>query len=108
VNVDIRTEQRRRSHRLFTCGDLEVDADTRTVRVAGRSVPATYVQFEILLRLIEDPGRVLSRQVLAVLPGTTDRAVDIQISRLRRRLAPARSFAIETVPRVGYRCRDLA
>lgn len=102
-----RVEPARHGHRLYSCGDLVLDVDTRTVSLGEHILMPTYVQFEMLLRLLEDPGRVLSREELAVLPHTAPRAVDIQISRLRKQLSSARRFVIDTVPRVGYRCRDL-
>ncbi|HYM14139.1 MAG TPA: winged helix-turn-helix domain-containing protein [Dehalococcoidia bacterium] len=105
MTVDVR-RGRLRTHRVYRCGDVEADVDARTVRVDGRRVPATFVQFEMLLRLMEDPGRVLTRDALLILPGATARAVDIQIARLRKALAHAERFAIETVPHVGYRCHD--
>jgi DNA-binding response OmpR family regulator len=80
--------------------------ETRMVHVAGRRAVLTFAEFETLLRLMEDPGRVLTREALRVLPGATLRAVDVQILRTRRKLAGAKSFAIEAVPHVGYRCFD--
>ena len=41
------------------------------------------------------------------LPGSaesTPRAVDLRVMRLRKKLAAAKDFSIETVPHVGYRC----
>ncbi len=107
MTSDLRVKSKSRTHRVYSCGDLELDVDTRTIRLGSQTVGSTYVQFEMLLRLLADPGCVLSREELAVLPGTAPRAVDIQISRLRKRLSRARGFVIETVPRVGYRCREL-
>ena len=98
--------RRPRRHRVYLCGDVEVDVDERIVRVRGQRVAPTYGEFELLLRLIQDPGRVVTRSELQLNPATPNpRAVDVQIRRLRVRLARARHFVVETVPRVGYRCR---
>ena len=100
--------RRPRKHTIYACGDVEVDLDERMVRVRGQRVAPTYGEFELLLRLIQDPGRVVTRSELQLSPATPNpRAVDVQIRRLRVRLARARRFVVETVPRVGYRCRAL-
>ncbi len=96
----------RQTHTVYTCGDVELDIDTRMVHVAGRRAMLTFAEFELLQRLMEDPGRVLTRDALRVFPGATLRSVDICIWRLRQKLAGAKHFAIETVPHVGYRCCD--
>lgn len=83
-----------------------MDVDARTVRVAGLRTMTTLVQFEMLLRLMEDPGRALSREDLRVNGDASCRAVDIQVARLRKVLGQAERFVIETVPHVGYRCSD--
>lgn len=89
---------------------MEIDVDARLVRISAREIPVTYVEFEILHRMLRDPTRVFTRAQLLVSgtggPTSALRSVDIHISRLRKKTASARSFVIETVPHVGYRCRD--
>ena len=98
---------RPRRHTTYVCGDVEVDIDARIVRVRGQRIVSTYGEFELLRRLIEDPGRVVARSELQLNPASANpRAVDVQVRRLRARLAQARRFVIETVPRVGYRCSE--
>lgn len=98
----------RPTHTVYALGDLQVDVDARVTRVAGARVLLTFGEFDLLLKLIADPGRAFSREELRVdLPGaeqSTPRAVDLRIVRLRKKLAAARDFAVETVPHVGYRC----
>ncbi len=48
-------------HLVFTCGDVEADVDERMIRVRGKHVVPTYGEFELPLRLSEDPGRVVPR-----------------------------------------------
>lgn len=95
-----------RVHTVYACGDVEVDIDTRIAHVAGRRAMLTFAEFETLARLMEDPGRVLSREALRVFPSARLRAVDVHITRIRRKLASAKHLAIEAVPHIGYRCCD--
>jgi DNA-binding response OmpR family regulator len=95
-------------HTIHTCGDVQVDVDARIVLIGGRRVMLTYGEFELLLKLVADPGRAFSRDELrGDNPGAAAsalRAVDLRIMRLRKKLASARDFTIETVPHIGYRC----
>lgn len=92
----------------YTCGDLDVDCGARVVRIAGRRQLLTFGEFEVLVRLVECRGRVLTREELHLhlrtSPEASPRAVDTIVTRLRRKLAEAQLFQIETVQRVGYRC----
>jgi DNA-binding response OmpR family regulator len=97
-----------RRHSACSCGDVVLDIDERMLYVDGARTELSFAEFEVLHRLMRDPGRVLSREELqAPLPYDGDRsprAVDVRIARLRRKLSGARRFAIETVRYVGYRC----
>ena len=90
-------------------GALSIDADRRTVSVAGRPVPVTTRQFEMLLLLARRCGHVVSREALiAVIDPDrqlSDRTVDSHVSHLRSRLnsAGARGVEIVSVPGIGYR-----
>jgi DNA-binding response OmpR family regulator len=95
-------------HTVHTCGDVQVDVDSRVTLIGGRRVTLTYGEFELLLKLVADPGRAFSRgELRGDHPGAAAsalRAVDLRIMRLRKKLAGARDFTIETVPHIGYRC----
>ena len=95
-------------HITHTCGDVQVDMDARVAFVRGERVTLTYYEFELLVKFVTDPGRVFNRDELhGERPGavpSTPRSVDIRVMRLRKKLSRARSFVIETVPKVGYRC----
>jgi DNA-binding response OmpR family regulator len=98
-------------HRLLCCGSLELDTEQREVRVAGRAIALTNLEYELLHLLLRNSGRAFSRaQLLELIPGFQhhspfDRAVDIHISNLRRKLSQAMETdaLIETVRGVGYR-----
>lgn len=90
-------------------GNIEIDADARSVHVAGQACSITSYQFDLLLCLARHAGKVLSReQILDQVRGETleafDRSIDVHISKLRAAIgddskAPKR---IITVRGVGY------
>lgn len=96
---------------LLRWGALELDIEQRQVRAAGKVIALTGLEYELLVLLMRTPGRVFSReQLIALLPGfqrssPLDRAVDIHISNLRRKLREAlgEEAPIEAVRGVGYR-----
>jgi two-component system, OmpR family, response regulator len=95
-------------HRL-RWGALELDRLGRLVRVRGRSVALTARECELLARLIEASGKVVSRATLRkqVWHGREDRGtnlVEVHLSRLRDKLGEDAAM-IETVRGVGYRLR---
>ena len=84
---------------------LEIDPVTRTASRQGQPVDLTGTEFELLLLLAREPGRVWSRDdILNQLRGHEaelyTRAVDIVISRLRKKLEPL--DAIKTLRNAGY------
>jgi two-component system OmpR family response regulator len=91
-------------HRLRFDG-LQVDVDRREVLRGGDPVELTGTEFELLLMLARAPQRVFSRdEILNHLRGREadlyTRAVDLLVSRLRRKLAPL--DAIKTLRNAGY------
>lgn len=94
---------------LVRVGGLELDQAQRHVRVAGTAVALTVTEFDLLAALVNGKGRVLTRaRLLEVLwgaghaNGTSSRAVDFHVSRLRNKLG-AEGKRIVTVRSVGYR-----
>lgn len=80
------------------------------VLVAGDNIHLTHSEFQILLLLAKKPGWVYSRQqIINDIRGfdysLTERAIDVLISGLRKKLGCAAS-AVETVRGVGYRLSD--
>lgn len=103
-------QQKTDEQHVLRCGALELDPEQRQVRAAGEVIGLTGLEYELLYLLMRHPGRVFSRaQLLELLPGfqdhaPLDRAVDIHISNVRRKLSRV-DIAIETVRGVGYRLR---
>ena len=94
-------------------GDLELDKDRREVRVRGRPIPVTATEFQILERMLRQPGRVWSRAALlqavwGLACHVTDRTVDVHIRRLRSKLEddPSNPQYIRSVRGFGYTVRD--
>jgi two-component system alkaline phosphatase synthesis response regulator PhoP len=88
-------------------GDLTVDADRRKVVIKGENLELRTQEFELLLTLVENHGRVLSREQLLQQAWGFDyygqtRTVDVHIAHLRKLLSGS-CVRIETVTGVGYR-----
>jgi OmpR family response regulator RpaB len=93
-----------RAGRLVFDG-LEIDLQRREVRRHGEAIELTGTEFELLVMLAREPGRVFSRdEILNRLRGREadlfTRAVDILVSRLRRKLDPLP--VIKTLRNAGY------
>ena len=70
---------------------LELNLDKKTVSIDGEDVPFTKTEFEILHLLLDEKGRVFSRQELIdrIWPKDVlvlDRTVDVNITRLRKKI----------------------
>jgi len=90
--------------------DLLIHPGRREVLVKGKPVPLTFTEFGILNFLARRPGWVFTRsQIIDAVKGdeyfVTDRAVDVQIVGLRKKLGSA-AKVIETVRGVGYRFKE--
>lgn len=85
---------------------LTVDLTTKSVAVDGVEVALTRTEFDLLALLLSHQGQVFSRQQLldSVWPDdviVTDRTVDVNITRLRKKLG-AYAACIVTRPGFGY------
>jgi two-component system alkaline phosphatase synthesis response regulator PhoP len=90
--------------------DLVIHPGRHEVLVEGKPVELTFTEFGILGYLARRPGWVFTRsQIVDAVRGddyfVTDRAVDVQIVGLRKKLGPAGKY-IETVRGVGYRFKE--
>lgn len=91
-------------------GELQIHPGRNLVKVAGDNVELTYTEFRVLVALASRPGWVFTRyQIVNSVRGedyaVTDRAVDVQIVGLRKKLGVCGPY-IETVRGVGYRFRE--
>jgi DNA-binding response OmpR family regulator len=90
-------------------GRLVIDAGRRDAEYEGRPIELTTAEFELLWFLVENAGRVLSRNdICQKIHGLQydgfDRSIDLRISRLRRKLGddPNHPRQIKSVRGVGY------
>jgi two-component system phosphate regulon response regulator PhoB len=90
--------------------DMVIHLGRHEVRVDGKPIELSSTEFRVLQFLANRPGWVFSRQ--QILDGVhgdnyaiTDRAVDVQIVGLRKKLGEAGKY-IETVRGVGYRFKE--
>ena len=91
----------------LTAAGITVDASAREAWVDGKSVELTGLEIDLLLALLRRAGRVVPRSALMDLAGRGDvavneRAVDVHISRLRKKLGDDAATRIRTVRGVGY------
>lgn len=92
---------------VLTCDEMSLDPGRREVTVAGAVVELTGMEFDLLELLLSNVGRVLTREVLMSRlwgnPAVGDSNVlEVQVSRLRRRLGAHGPRLIHTVRGVGY------
>jgi DNA-binding response OmpR family regulator len=93
--------------RYATVGNITLDRDGCEVKVSGKRVDLTALEYKLLCGLFRHPGRVFSREELLNTVWGIDseieiRTVDTHLRRLRDKLGEAAS-QIETVRGFGYR-----
>ena len=88
---------------LLSYNGLSLNLDKKAATVDGNPVSLTRTEFELLHLLLLNRGKVLSRQELmdTVWAGVvvTDRTVNVNITRLRKKLGP---YAQNIASRTGY------
>lgn len=99
------------SAEIITAGGIEIDVPKHNVKIRGKLVNLTALEFNILTLLVRNPGKVFSREELlknAWSGDTTaaDKTVDVHITWLRHKLDKSGDL-IETIRGVGYRFRDI-
>jgi two-component system alkaline phosphatase synthesis response regulator PhoP len=88
-------------------GDLTILPASREVHLIDRTLDLRAQEFDLLLTLAEQPGRVFSREQLLQLAWGFDfygqtRTVDVHIAHLRKKIEGS-TVKIETVTGVGYK-----
>jgi DNA-binding response OmpR family regulator len=90
-------------------GDLKVDPETRAASFKGQPVPLTPTEFDVLLSLAHECGRLKTREQLLLEVAdrdfeSFDRSIDMHISSLRRKLGddPKSPRFILTIRSAGY------
>ncbi len=93
---------------LVVFKDLELNPLNYQATLAGEPLDMTFMEYELLHFLVENPVRVWSREQLLSKVWGYDyyggaRTVDVHVRRLRAKLGEERSSWITTVRSVGYR-----
>ena len=88
---------------LLSYGGLQMNLDKKTVAIDGQPISLTRTEYALLHLLLANRGQVLSRQQLmdTIWTGVivTDRTVNVNIARLRKKLGP---YAQNIVSRQGF------
>jgi two-component system phosphate regulon response regulator PhoB len=95
----------------ITCAGITIDCDSRCVSIDTQEIKLQKMEFDILYLLLSSPDKVFSRDdIITFSKGDnyyiTDRAIDNQIYKLRKKLGDKGKF-IETVSGIGYKLNPL-
>lgn len=95
---------------LIKIKGIEIFPEKFEVKVNGKEIPLTSKEFKLFMLLVNNKGKVLSReQILSNVWkdefDVYDRTIDVHIKKLRDKLSPY-SNIIETVRGVGYRLKE--
>jgi DNA-binding response OmpR family regulator len=87
---------------------LSLNLETYQATFEGRSLDLTYMEYELLKFLAQNPGKVFTREILLSRVWGYEyyggaRTVDVHIRRLRAKLGEEHANLIQTVRSVGYR-----
>ena len=93
---------------LVDYGELVLNLETYQASVDSRPLDLTYMEYELLKFLVQNPGKVFTREILLSRVWGYDyyggaRTVDVHIRRLRAKLGEEHANLIQTVRSVGYR-----
>ena len=96
------------AEKRLTVGSTVLDAEERSVYVAGQEIALTVREFDLLYKLLSYPRRTFSRAQLMdeFWDGETSaslRAVDVYITRIRDKMSVSDDFKIMTVHGLGYK-----
>ncbi len=107
VKAVLRRTAPKQQQKALKIGKLELNPDTYIVSVDGMRVQLTLKEYKLLRILMENPGKVFSRDDLLSLVWEVDyggetRTVDVHVGTLRAKLGECADY-IDTVRGVGYR-----
>jgi two-component system alkaline phosphatase synthesis response regulator PhoP len=96
---------------VLRAGPFVLDLEGHILKLDGREMSLTRKEYDLLALLIQNRGRVCTRDVLLDRVWGYDyagetRTVDVHIRKLRKKLGRAGEECIETVIGVGYRFRS--
>jgi len=99
------------SGRYLSCGDISLDREKMLVLCAGKEVSLSAFEYQLLLYLLENKGRTLTRErLLHKLWDSNgnyvnDNTLTVTVKRLREKLC--RPACLKTIRSIGYRMEDI-
>ena len=113
VRAVLRRNQPEAPEPVLRVGELELDVARLRASVRGQVVPLTATEFQLLVAMARQPGRVFTRsQLLDAIHGEAleayERAIDAHVKNIRHKLEPDPRHPryLQTVYGVGYRMAD--
>jgi len=96
---------------VLTCGPLTLDSVNSQATLLGENLPLTRREFDLLTLLLRRSGQVVSREMIVSAlyemgEEATPNAIEVAVSRLRKRLAAAPALEIHTLRGIGYLLRE--
>lgn len=93
---------------LVEYAELTLNLETYQASIGGRPLDLTYMEYELLKFLAQNPGKVFTREILLSRVWGYEyyggaRTVDVHVRRLRAKLGEEHANLIQTVRSVGYR-----
>lgn len=105
-----RVSSERKNIIIFDDGKLEINKDTRSVKLNGKNIIFTPNEFDILYVLAKNKGKVLAReQLIEIVFGLDfdgyDRTIDVHIKNIRKKIEQDTKSPryIVTVTKIGYK-----
>lgn len=91
ARVSVRMREMRDSNSILKANDIEVNKDSLEVSVKGKYIDLTKTEFELLLYLMENKNKILTREMIlsrvwSTNPDIETRVVDVYVGYLRKKL----------------------
>lgn len=112
VKALLKRPQIQKDANIISLGDVTLNVDQHQVTKAGRPVALTATQFNMLAVMLQNPGKVFSREELmtkgygrVLPPDIFDRTIDTHIKNIRKAIEshPDKPALIQTVRGYGYK-----
>ncbi len=104
-----RSQSYQKEDEVLDFGIIHINPSRQQVRVSGKEVKLTEIEFNVLLELVSKKGEVVSREKLSQrflsFRNSSDRTLDVHINALRRKLG-AQGQKLTTVRGRGYMFRN--
>lgn len=98
-------------NKFYNCGDVQLDPEKHVVTQAGKIIDLSPKEYKLLLYLLENKGRVISRtqileQVWGIQYDTNTNVVDVYISYIRNKIDETQGKLIHTIKGTGYMLQE--